>query len=75
MKNKKNEDLHELRNQALDIILEPQREEFQNSHKLESFDTHKAKVKQEVNAIYDEYVGHLNHGYEVIIEGLKKTIK
>jgi hypothetical protein len=67
------EELKNLRNQVLDMMLESQKQEY--SSKLESFEVYSEKVKGQFSTAYDDYLSHLKHGYEVIINGIAKQIK
>ena len=63
----------EYKDTLIDLALELSRPTYHSD--LESFETYKAKTKAECLKAFDEYFGHINDGYDSIINEIEKDLK
>lgn len=63
----------EVREELFTRLLELQRTEYTGT--LETFEVHANRLKAQWHSTYDKYIQCLQHGYEVIIEGIESQIQ
>lgn len=57
--------LSKLRDKAFDRLLEEKKAEYNGT--LEPYEVYAARLKSQLHASFDQYLDHLEHGYELII--------
>lgn len=63
----------EVRDKAFDKLLETQREEYKGT--LEPFEAYAARMKAQLHSSCDQYLEHLQHGYDSIINKIASKLK
>lgn len=63
----------EVREELFTRLLELQRSEYTGT--LEPFEVYANRIKAQWHSTYDKYIESLQHGYEVIIDGISAQIE
>lgn len=68
-----NDQFRELRDQLYMRLIEKEKEHYVNP--LESFEVYAARVKEKLHASTEDYIDHLQKGYEAILHKIESKLK
>lgn len=63
----------QVRDEAFQRLIEEDKESYTST--LESFDVYAERLKAQLHASHDQYLEHLQHGYDVIIQKIASGMK
>jgi hypothetical protein len=64
------DNLHQLQDEIFDKLLEGEKDKHNTD--LESFEAYAARTKAQMHQANEDYIKHLMHGYQVIIDKMHK---